>query len=126
MKKIKHLMNIEFFLEKQKCRTIKTVMIDKKGKLLIKNLYIDDICDNIEKIREYKLVVFSVEENQKEEVLNFFYAQNKKGLLAEVDEKEIYYFSDLNYQDVYLIKHLLENKCSIDSRIKIILGNTVV
>ena len=101
-------------------------MIDKKGKLLIKNLYIDDICDNIEKIREYKLVVFSVEENQKEEVLNFFYAQNKKGLLAEVDEKEIYYFPDLNYQDVYLIKHLLENKCSIDSRIKIILGNTVV
>lgn len=126
MKKIKHLMNIEYCLEKQKCRTIKTVMIDKKGKLLIKNLYIDDICDNIEKIREYKLVVFSVEENQKEEVLNFFYAQNKKGLLAEVDEKEIYYFSDLNYQDVYLIKHLLENKCSIDSRIKIILGNTVV
>lgn len=126
MKKIKHLMNIEYCLEKQKCRTIKTVMIDKKGKLLIKNLYIDDICDNIEKIREYKLVVFSVEENQKEEVLNFFYAQNKKGLLAEVDEKEIYYFPDLNYQDVYLIKHLLENKCSIDSRIKIILGNTVV
>ena len=126
MKKIKHLMNIEYCLEKQKCRTIKTVMIDKKGKLLIKNLYIDDICDNIEKIREYKLVVFSVEENQKEEVLNFFYAQNKKGLLAEVDEKEIYYFSDLNYQDVYLIKHLLENKCSMDSRIKIILGNTVV
>lgn len=124
--KIKHLMNIEYCLEKQKCRTIKTVMIDKKGKLLIKNLYIDDICDNIEKIREYKLVVFSVEENQKEEVLNFFYAQNKKGLLAEVDEKEIYYFPDLNYQDVYLIKHLLENKCSIDSRIKIILGNTVV
>lgn len=126
MKKIKYLMNIEYCLEKQKCRTIKTVMIDKKGKLLIKNLYIDDICDNIEKIREYKLVVFSVEENQKEEVLNFFYAQNKKGLLAEVDEKEIYYFPDLNYQDVYLIKHLLENKCSIDSRIKIILGNTVV
>ena len=126
MKKIKHLMNIEYCLEKQKCRTINTVMIDKKGKLLIKNLYIDDICDNIEKIREYKLVVFSVEENQKEEVLNFFYAQNKKGLLAEVDEKEIYYFPDLNYQDVYLIKHLLENKCSIDSRIKIILGNTVV
>ena len=126
MKKINHLMNIEYCLEKQKCRTIKTVMIDKKGKLLIKNLYIDDICDNIEKIREYKLVVFSVEENQKEEVLNFFYAQNKKGLLAEVDEKEIYYFPDLNYQDVYLIKHLLENKCSIDSRIKIILGNTVV
>ena len=61
MKKIKHLMNIEYCLEKQKCRTIKTVMIDKKGKLLIKNLYIDDICDNIEKIREYKLVVFSVE-----------------------------------------------------------------
>lgn len=126
MKKIKYLMNIEYCLEKQKCRTIKTVMIDKKEKLLIKNLYIDDICDNIEKIREYKLVVFSVEENQKEEVLNFFYAQNKKGLLAEVDEKEIYYFPDLNYQDVYLIKHLLENKCSIDSRIKIILGNTVV
>lgn len=126
MKKIKYLMNIEYCLEKQKCRTIKTVMIDKKGKLLIKNLYIDDICDNIEKIREYKLVVFGVEENQKEEVLSFFYAQNKKGLLAEVDEKEIYYFPDLNYQDVYLIKHLLENKCSIDSRIKIILGNTVV
>ena len=57
MKKIKYLMNIEYCLEKQKCRTIKTVMIDKKGKLLIKNLYIDDICDNIEKIREYKLLV---------------------------------------------------------------------
>ena len=40
MKKIKHLMNIEYCLEKQKCRTIKTIMIDKKGKQLIKNLYI--------------------------------------------------------------------------------------
>ena len=126
MKKIKHLMNIEYCLEKQKCRTIKTIMIDKKGKLLIKNLYIDDICDNIEKIRKHKLVVFNVEENQKEEILNFFCAQNKKGLLAEVDEKEIYYFPDLNYQDAYLIKHLLENKCSINSSLKIISGNNVV
>ena len=95
-------------------------------KLLIKNLYIDDICDNIEKIRKHKLVVFNVEENQKEEILNFFCAQNKKGLLAEVDEKEIYYFPDLNYQDAYLIKYLLENKCSINSSLKIISGNNVV
>lgn len=50
----------------------------------------------------------------------------KKGLLAEVDEKEIYYFPDLNYQDAYLIKYLLENKCSINSSLKIISGNNVV
>ena len=66
------------------------------------------------------------QENQKEEILNFFCAQNKKGLLAEVDEKEIYYFPDLNYQDAYLIKYLLENKCSINSSLKIISGNNVV
>lgn len=38
MKKIKHLMNIEYCLEKQKCRTIKTIMIDKKGKTINKEL----------------------------------------------------------------------------------------
>ena len=42
------------------------------------------------------------------------------------EEKEIYYFPDLNYQDAYLIKYLLENKCSINSSLKIISGNNVV
>lgn len=125
MEEIRQIMQMETFAEKWNSNYIETSLIDKKGRIIRKSLYVKDIYDKINSIQKYKLVVFHGERNEIKEVIEALAIQEKNGLLAEINESELYYFPDLSYQDIYLIKYILKKKCDTDD-VKIILGNNII
>ena len=125
MEEIRQIIKIEPFFEKRNSNYIETSLIDKKGKIIRKSLYVKNIYDKIKSIQKYKLVVFHGERNKIKEVIEALAIQEKNGLLAEINESELYYFPDLSYQDVYLIRYILKKECDTDD-IKIILGSNTI
>ena len=123
---MKKIVNKQCSLKKINSKIIKMTLFDRRGRVSRKNLYIKDIYDNIENIKKHKLIVFDTEKIQKRKLVDFLYTKDQKGILAEYEGAELYYFPDLNYQDIYLVKYLLKLKNKNDTNINIIMGNNII
>lgn len=101
----------------------------KKNLFAQYTLYICDIHKCIHFISKSKLVVFHTNSKHKHElinsltelcVINKFY-----GPIVDAGENDIYFFPKLNYEDVYLVRCLFENKF-INRNIHVIFGKSTI
>lgn len=73
---------------------------------LNEELSLNELVNELKEIWQYKMVVFNPLETN--EGLKNFLKKLKKGFLLENNMKELYYFPQVKYQDIYIIKSLYE------------------
>lgn len=116
--------------KKNNTKDVFTLYLFNKNKTIMKRtLSIDGIIQNIKTICKCKLVVFEIEGKSKKELLSMLSDVGKikkyYGLIAEVGEGKLFYFPQLNYSDVYLIKDILVDKY-VNTNVSMILGENII
>lgn len=105
------------------------VFYSKKGLLKQQIMNVNALNKNFTYFDKSKMVVFNVNRNNKDAVLNELYKHcmscGHYGPIVEVEERDIYFFPRLNYGDAYLIKDLFKNKF-LDKKINVFFGRLAI
>jgi hypothetical protein len=112
-----------YFLETN--TLFKVCFFDKKKYITKYVLDIEDIEKYIERINKSKLVVFSVKDENKNILIsalsNLNILRKHYSPIVEVGNSEVFFFPQLNYSDIYLLKALFKQKY-VNDTISINLG----
>ena len=104
--------NIQNFLEKNSL--FKVYFFATKKHITEYVLDIENIEEYIERINKSKLVVFSVQDENKNvlisALLNLNVLRKHYSPIIEMGDSKVFYFPQLNYSDIYLLKTLFQQK----------------
>lgn len=107
----------------------KVSFYNKKGIFKHYSLDINKFGDYLTIINRSSMIVFNVNPQKKQVVLNrlsrFCVLNNWYAPIIQVGENKIFFFPKLNYEDIYLIKNIIEDKYW-DQNISAILGEIVI
>lgn len=110
-------------------RCCNVLFYGKKGLLMQKEMNIECLEKCIELIKKSKMVVINTNDKETNYIFNTLnklcYMYGHYSPIVQVGESNIFFFPQLNYGDVYLVKDMVE-KIFCDEKIKIIFGKTVV
>ena len=93
---------------------LKVCLFDKKKQITECVLDIEDIEKYIGRINKSKLVVFNVKEKDKNVLIsvlsNLNNSRKRYSPIVEVGDNKIFFFPQLNYSDLYLLKALFQQE----------------
>ena len=106
-----------------------TFFYTKKGLLDQRIFNVNELGGCFNSIHKSKMVVFSVNSNNKkvvlERLLDFCNLFGCYGPIVEVKNNDIYFFPKLNYGDVYLIKDMFQKQFA-DHKINVLIGGLAI
>lgn len=92
----------------------KVFFFDKKKHVTECVLDIEDIVKYIERINKSKLVVFNVKDEDKNVLMNVLsnlaVLRKHYSPIVEVGDSKVFFFPQLNYSDIYLLRTLFQQK----------------
>lgn len=130
---LQNVHNVTNFLEEENMLNIKkccnVYFFGKKGLLSQKEMEIEDLDDCASLLKKSKMIVINTDNKEKKHIYDMlnklYFMYGHYGPIVQVGQSNLFFFPQLSYGDIYLVKNLVE-QVFIDEEISVVFGKTIV